>query len=52
MGIEELPGSPPHVLVGFIASAAVLATTWSHFFPHGPLEWLMNTATRITRHIP
>jgi uncharacterized membrane protein len=52
LGIEELPGPPLHVLAGFIASAAVLATTWSHFFPHGPLEWLMNTATRITQHIP
>jgi len=52
LGIEELPGSPLPVLAGFVVAAAVLATTWSHFFARGPLEWLMNTATGVTRHIP
>lgn len=52
LGIEELPGSPLPVLVGFVATAAVLATTWSHLFGRGPLERLVHTATRATRHLP
>lgn len=52
LGIEELPGSPLTVLVGFVAGAAVLATAWSRRFPRGPLESLMATATRCARHVP
>ncbi|QHC23386.1 DUF418 domain-containing protein [Streptomyces sp. GS7] len=51
MGIEELPGSPLPVLVGFIAAALVFATIWSRFFRRGPLEWLMAKATGIARYI-
>lgn len=46
-GIEELPGSPLHVLLGFIAIVTVLATLWSRFFRRGPLEWLLGRATRL-----
>ncbi|MFI6374339.1 DUF418 domain-containing protein [Streptomyces sp. NPDC050546] len=46
LGIEELPGSPPHVLLGFIAAVTVLATLWSRFFRRGPLEWLLGKATK------
>ncbi|WP_060887301.1 DUF418 domain-containing protein [Streptomyces caniscabiei] len=46
LGIEELPGSPLHVLLGFIAAVTVFATLWSRFFRRGPLEWLLGKATR------
>lgn len=42
---------PLYVLLGFIASVAVLATLWSRFFQRGPLEWLMGRATGIARRI-
>ncbi|MFF3732917.1 DUF418 domain-containing protein [Streptomyces sp. NPDC002476] len=51
LGIEELPGSPLHVLLGFIAAAMVFATVWSRFHQRGPLEWLMTKATGLARHI-
>ncbi|MFC9502637.1 DUF418 domain-containing protein [Streptomyces sp. NPDC057002] len=46
LGIGELPGSPPHVLLGFIAAVTVLATLWSRFFRRGPLEWLLGKTTK------
>lgn len=46
LGIEELPGSPPRVLLGFVVAVSVLATLWSRFFRRGPLEWLLGQATR------
>lgn len=51
LGIEELPGSPLYVLLGFIAAATVFATVWSRFQQRGPLEWLMTRATGMARHI-
>ncbi|MGW4043143.1 DUF418 domain-containing protein, partial [Streptomyces sp. NPDC004721] len=51
LGIEELPGLPLHVLLGFIAAAMVFATVWSRFQQRGPLEWLMAKATGLARHI-
>jgi uncharacterized membrane protein YeiB len=39
LGIEELPGSPLHVLLSFIAAVTVFATLWSRFFRRGPLCW-------------
>ncbi|WP_406335458.1 DUF418 domain-containing protein [Streptomyces sp. NBC_00203] len=47
LGIEELPGSPLHVLLGFIVAVTVCAAVWSRFFRRGPLEWLLGRATRI-----
>ncbi|MFB8267601.1 DUF418 domain-containing protein [Streptomyces sp. NPDC055955] len=47
LGIEELPGSPLHVLIGFIMSVTVFATLWSHFFRRGPLEWCLARITKI-----
>ncbi|MGW2770379.1 DUF418 domain-containing protein [Streptomyces sp. NPDC001275] len=52
LGIEELPGSPLHVLLGFIAASMVFAAVWSRFQQRGPLEWLMTKATGLARHIP
>ncbi|OLZ63811.1 hypothetical protein AV521_37650 [Streptomyces sp. IMTB 2501] len=46
LGIEELPGSPLYVLLGFIVAVMVFATLWSRFFRRGPLEWLLAQATR------
>ncbi|MFE9311141.1 DUF418 domain-containing protein [Streptomyces sp. NPDC006706] len=51
LGIEELPGLPPHVLLCFIAAAMVFATVWSRFQQRGPLEWLIAKATGLARHI-
>ncbi|WP_369227923.1 DUF418 domain-containing protein [Streptomyces sp. R39] len=51
LGIEELPGSPLHVLLGFIVAICVFAMVWSHFFRRGPLEWLMGRATRIAERV-
>ncbi|MFJ7296536.1 DUF418 domain-containing protein [Streptomyces collinus] len=46
LGIEELPGSPVHVLLAFIVAVTVLATLWSRSFRRGLLEWLMAKATK------
>jgi len=46
LGIEDLPGSPLHVLVGFIVAATAFATLWSRYFRRGPLEWLLGKATK------
>ena len=51
LGIKELPGSPLHVLLGFIAAAMTFALLWSRYHPRGPLEWLMAKATGSARHI-
>ncbi|GHH80576.1 heparan-alpha-glucosaminide N-acetyltransferase domain-containing protein [Streptomyces capitiformicae] len=49
LGIEELPGSPPHVLLGFLVAVTVFATLWSRFFRRGPLEWLLGKAAEPAR---
>ncbi|MFJ5304190.1 DUF418 domain-containing protein [Streptomyces sp. NPDC088350] len=46
LGIEELPGSPVHVLLGFLVAVTVFATIWSRFLRRGPLEWLLGKATK------
>ncbi|HEY8981616.1 MAG TPA: DUF418 domain-containing protein [Streptomyces sp.] len=46
LGIEELPGSPLHVLLGFVVAVTVFAALWSRFFRRGPLEWLLGKATK------
>ncbi|MFK0019106.1 DUF418 domain-containing protein [Streptomyces sp. NPDC090798] len=51
LGIEELPGSPPHVLLGFLVAVTVFATLWSRCFARGPLEWLLGRATRIAERV-
>ncbi|MFE2515565.1 DUF418 domain-containing protein [Streptomyces mirabilis] len=51
LGIEELPGSPLHVLLGFLVAVTVFATLWSRHFARGPLEWLLGRATRIAERV-
>ena len=51
LGVEQLPGSPLHVLLGFIAAVMVCATVWSRYVSRGPLEWLMTKATGIACHV-
>lgn len=46
LGMEELPGSPVHVLLGFLVVVTVFATLWSRCFRRGPLEWLLGKATK------
>lgn len=51
LGIEELPGSPLHVLVGVIVSGMAFAVLWARYVARSPLEWLIAKATGIARHI-
>ncbi|MFJ7294169.1 DUF418 domain-containing protein [Streptomyces collinus] len=48
---EQSAVPPLHILLGLIASVAVLATVWSRFFQRGPLEWLMGRATELARRV-
>ncbi|MCX4860487.1 DUF418 domain-containing protein [Streptomyces canus] len=38
-------------LLLFVLGAIVFATTWSRFFRRGPLEYLLNAATKPAKHI-
>ncbi|KND27957.1 DUF418 domain-containing protein [Streptomyces acidiscabies] len=51
LNTEEATVAPLYILLGFIASVTALATLWSHFFPRGPLEWLLGKATGLARRI-
>ncbi|MGW0710122.1 DUF418 domain-containing protein [Streptomyces sp. NPDC002643] len=51
LGIEELPGSPVHVLVGFLLVVSVFATLWSRYVRRGPLEWLLGKATKPAERV-
>ncbi|MFD5832535.1 DUF418 domain-containing protein [Streptomyces collinus] len=48
---EQSAVPPLHILLGLIASVAVLATIWSRFFQRGPLEWLMGRTTELAHGI-
>lgn len=55
LAIVALPGgdaTPPTqasagLLAGFVVGAVVFASVWSRFFRRGPLEYLLNHATRV-----
>jgi uncharacterized membrane protein YeiB len=57
LAILALPGAnaaPPDanstvLLVAFVAAAVVFATAWSRRFRRGPLEYLLNSATKLAR---
>ncbi|MFF7950275.1 DUF418 domain-containing protein [Streptomyces griseorubiginosus] len=57
--ILALPGeaaTPPRsasaaLLACFVVGATLFAAVWSRFFRRGPLEYLLNSATRPARHI-
>ncbi|MEU2734249.1 hypothetical protein ABZ656_02015 [Streptomyces sp. NPDC007095] len=51
LGIEQLPGSPPHVLLGFLVAVTVFATLGSRLFARGPLQWLLGRAPRIAERV-
>lgn len=38
-------------LTNFVLGAIVFAAIWSRFFRRGPLEYLLNAATRPAKHI-
>ncbi|MFJ9245386.1 DUF418 domain-containing protein [Streptomyces sp. NPDC101776] len=46
---ETMAGLP--VLLGFIATAMLLAIVWRRHFRRGPLEQLLHLATRPARHV-
>ncbi|WP_344594115.1 DUF418 domain-containing protein [Actinomadura vinacea] len=47
--VDAASGLP--VLVAFVVAALVLATLWARRFRRGPLEYLLNAATRVTRRV-
>ncbi|MEU0835687.1 DUF418 domain-containing protein [Streptomyces sp. NPDC005969] len=49
--IEDETMSALPVLLGFIATATLLATAWTRLFRRGPLEYLLHTATRPAQRI-
>ncbi|MGI5427372.1 DUF418 domain-containing protein [Streptomyces sp. CA-179760] len=57
--ILALPGeaaTPPQsasaaLLLCFILGATLFAAIWSRFFRRGPLEYLLNNATKLARHV-
>ncbi|MFD9907871.1 DUF418 domain-containing protein [Streptomyces sp. NPDC059063] len=53
LGMEELPGSssPGYVLLGFVAGVTVFAALWSRFFRRGPLEALLQRATKVAERV-
>ncbi|MDX3518269.1 heparan-alpha-glucosaminide N-acetyltransferase domain-containing protein [Streptomyces scabiei] len=38
-------------LLGFIAGATLFATVWSRFFRRGPLEYLLNSTTKLAKFV-
>jgi hypothetical protein len=38
-------------LLGFIAGAILFATIWSRFFRRGPLEYLLNSTTKLAKFV-
>ena len=38
-------------LIMFVLGATVFAGIWSRFFRRGPLEYLLNAATKPAQHI-
>ena len=59
LAILALPGesaTPPQsasaaLLLCFIAGATVFAALWSRFFRRGPLEYLLNNATKLANRV-
>ncbi|MGW5866492.1 DUF418 domain-containing protein [Streptomyces sp. NPDC055239] len=51
VGMEEETGPALIALAVFIGVAMLLATLWTRYLRRGPLEYLLHSATRITRHI-
>ncbi|MGW1673147.1 hypothetical protein [Streptomyces sp. NPDC002324] len=46
LGIEELPGTPPHVLLGFHRRRDRVRDLLVPFLPTGPLEWVLGKVTK------
>ncbi len=51
VGMEEETVPALVALLAFIATAMLLASIWTRHFRRGPLEYLLHTSTRPTRHI-
>ncbi|RLU81363.1 hypothetical protein CTZ27_33040 [Streptomyces griseocarneus] len=49
LGIQDVPGSPLPVLLGFVAAVTLLAVLWPRRFRRGPLEYLLNSATKAAQ---
>lgn len=51
LGGDELPQSTL-VLLGFVAGVTVFAALWTRFFRRGPLEELLQRATKVAERVP
>nr|WP_307545009.1 DUF418 domain-containing protein [Streptomyces sp. V3I8] len=51
VGMEEETGPALIALAVFSGVAMLVATLWTRYLRRGPLEYLLHSATRITRHI-
>ncbi|WP_242907754.1 DUF418 domain-containing protein [Actinomadura terrae] len=51
LGTDDLPVWPPHIMLGFMLAVTVPAFLWSRCFRRGPLEYLVNTATKASRYV-
>ncbi|GHC67543.1 DUF418 domain-containing protein [Streptomyces flavofungini] len=51
LGEDELPQSTL-VLLGFVAGVTVFAALWARFFRRGPLEALLQRATKVAERVP
>ncbi|MFF3737418.1 DUF418 domain-containing protein [Streptomyces sp. NPDC002566] len=51
LGVDDSDLPATLVLLGFVAVAMLLAWAWSRVSRRGPLEHLLNTVTKLARHI-
>nr|WP_229703712.1 DUF418 domain-containing protein [Streptomyces albiflavescens] len=51
VGMEEETFPALVALLAFIVTAMLLATAWTRRFRRGPLEYLLHSATQVSRHI-
>lgn len=51
LGGDELPQSTL-MLLGFVAGVTVFAALWTRFFRRGPLEALLQRATKVAERVP
>ncbi|WP_424638794.1 DUF418 domain-containing protein [Embleya sp. AB8] len=51
LDIRDVPGSSLSTLLGFCVVAALFAVAWLRYFRRGPLEYLLNSATKLARYV-
>jgi uncharacterized membrane protein YeiB len=51
VAIPYVPAERYSTLFGFIIAAIVFAAIWARFFRRGPLEYLLNSATKAAKFV-